>query len=75
MNAVVVDVEPWPRTGRTNRKSIPRNPLHLAVLLERSDMRLPGVYAVAHQPLKILAGAARRLGVGTALERRYLTGD
>lgn len=58
--------------GRTNRKSIPRNPLHVAVLLDWSDMRLPGAYAIAERPLKMLNRVARRFDVGAALERRYL---
>jgi hypothetical protein len=33
--------------GRVSAKGIPKNLYHLAVLLEWSDMRLPGIYRVA----------------------------
>ena len=52
-----------------------RNPLYhpyyLAVLLEWSDMRLPGVFTVAEPVLRLLARRARRKGVDRELEARY----
>lgn len=58
--------------GRTNKKAMPKNPMHAAVLLEWSEMRLPGIYRLFEQPLKLLARVARRRGVDQALERQYL---
>lgn len=57
--------------GRTNRDSLPRNPLHLAVLLEMSEMELAGRERVLQRPLLLLARLARVLGVDRRLERRY----
>ena len=58
--------------GRTNKKSLPKNPLHTAVLLEWSEMRLPGVYGRIEPALKLLARLAHRRGVDRVLERQYL---
>ncbi len=58
--------------GLTNKKAIPKNPMHTALLLEWSEMRLPGIYGLLEQPLKLLARVARRRGVDRALERQYL---
>lgn len=59
-------------SGLTNKKAVPKNPMHTAVLLDWSEMRLPGVYRLLEQPLKLLARAARRRGLDRALERQYL---
>lgn len=59
-------------SGLTNKKAVPKNPLHTAVLLEWSEMRLPGVYRLLERPLMLLARVARSRGVDRALERRYL---
>lgn len=58
--------------GRTNKKAVPKNPMHTAVLLEWSETRLPGIYTLLEQPLRLLARVAHRRGVDRALERRYL---
>jgi quercetin dioxygenase-like cupin family protein len=58
--------------GRIRKDGKPRNLLHTAVLLEWSEIRLPGAYAVLERPLRLLAGIARRRGVDRELERRYL---
>jgi mannose-6-phosphate isomerase-like protein (cupin superfamily) len=58
--------------GRTNRRSVPKNLLEAAVLLEWSDMQLPGVLTVLERPLRLLARIARRRGVDRRLERRYV---
>lgn len=58
--------------GRTNKKAIPKNLMHTAVLLEWSETRLPGIYTLLEQPLKLLARVAHRRGVDRALERQYL---
>ena len=52
-----------------------RNPFHhpyyTAVLLEWSDMRLPGVFTVAEPLFRLLARRARRKGIDKELEARY----
>jgi quercetin dioxygenase-like cupin family protein len=58
--------------GRTNKKSIPKNPLHTALLLEWGEMRLPGAYTLLERPMRLLARIARRRGVDRKLEGRYL---
>lgn len=58
--------------GLTNNKSVPKNPMHTAVLLHWSEMRLPGIYRLLEHPLMLLARVARRRGLDRALERRYL---
>ena len=58
--------------GLTNKKAIPKNPMHMAVLLEWSETRLPGIYTLLEQPLRLLARVAHRYGVDRGLERRYL---
>lgn len=57
--------------GRTDRQGRPRNPLHLALLLEWGDMSLPGAFALVAPVLRALAAVARRVGVAAELERRY----
>ena len=58
--------------GRTNRRSVPKNLLEAAVLLEWSDMAMPGLLTVLERPLRLLARIARRRGVDRRLERRYV---
>ncbi len=50
---------------------IPRNLYYTAVLLEWSDMRLPGIYKVAEPLFRLLARRARRKGIDRELETRY----
>ena len=57
--------------GRTFSDGTPKNPYHLAVLLEWSEMRVPGVLAVAEPLLRMLARRARRKGIDRELEARY----
>ena len=56
--------------GRTTKKAIPRNPLHTVLILDWSDMLVPGPLSL-RPLLKLLATLARALGVERALERRY----
>ena len=58
--------------GRTRADGTPKNPYHLAVLLEWSDMRLPGVFTVAEPLFRLLARRARRKGIDKELEARYV---
>jgi mannose-6-phosphate isomerase-like protein (cupin superfamily) len=57
--------------GHARADGTPRNPYHLAVLLEWSDMRLPGVFTVAEPLFRLLAKRAQRKGVDKELEARY----
>jgi quercetin dioxygenase-like cupin family protein len=60
--------------GRVTKDGLPRNPLHVALLLEWGDMRLTGMAGRLQPLLAQLARVARRLGVDRELERRYLAG-
>ncbi len=54
------------------KNGVPRNPLHTALILEMGQLRLPGAYAVIERIMVLLARVARRRGVDSELERRYL---
>jgi mannose-6-phosphate isomerase-like protein (cupin superfamily) len=58
--------------GRVLKNGVPRNPLHLALLLEMGEVRLPGAYAALERVLGLLARLARWRGADRELERRYL---
>jgi quercetin dioxygenase-like cupin family protein len=58
--------------GRVRSDGTPRNLYHLAVLLEWSDIRFPGVLTLAEPLFRLLARRARRKGVDRELEARYL---
>jgi mannose-6-phosphate isomerase-like protein (cupin superfamily) len=58
--------------GRVLKNGTPRNPLYIALLLEWSEIRLPGVYTALDRVLRLLAQVARRRGVDRRLARRYL---
>ena len=57
--------------GRVFADGTPRNPYHLALLLDWSEMRLPGVFTVAEPLFRLLARRARRKGIDRELETRY----
>jgi hypothetical protein len=57
--------------GRVLKDGTPRNPLYTALLLEWSEIRLPGVYAALERVLRLSARIARRRGVDRRLARRY----
>ncbi|WP_207456590.1 cupin domain-containing protein [Herbiconiux sp. SYSU D00978] len=57
--------------GLVDRRSMPTNPLHLAVLLELSDTRAVGALRVMNVTLGGLARVAKARGVDEALKRRY----
>lgn len=59
------------RDGLTTDKGIPKNPLYLALLLQWSDMRLPGMFTVAEPLFGLLAKWARRKGIDKELEAKY----
>jgi mannose-6-phosphate isomerase-like protein (cupin superfamily) len=58
--------------GRARADGTPKNPYHTALLLEWSDMRLPGLFTVAEPLFRLLARRARRKGIDKELEARYL---
>jgi mannose-6-phosphate isomerase-like protein (cupin superfamily) len=58
--------------GRVRSDGTPRNLYQLAVLLEWSDIRFPGVLTVAEPLFRLLARRARRKGIDKELEARYL---
>lgn len=58
--------------GRVLKNGTPRNPQYTALLLEWSEIRLPGVYTTLDRVLRLLAQVARRRGVDRRLARRYL---
>jgi hypothetical protein len=53
--------------GRILPDGIPKNLYHLAVLLEWSEARLPGVVGA----LELLARRARKKGIAKELEAKY----
>lgn len=59
------------RDGRVRADGTPKNLYHLAVLLEWSGIRLPGVFTIAEPLLRFLAKRARRKGIDRELEARY----
>lgn len=58
--------------GLTNRKAIPRNPLHTALLLEISGMQICGPLRLMTPVFAILARLARGRGIDRELEARYV---
>ena len=57
--------------GLASANGTPRSPYYTAVLLEWSDIRLPGIYKVAEPLFRLLARRARRKGIDRELEARY----
>jgi hypothetical protein len=51
---------------------MPKNLLHTALLLEWSEMALPGLMGLPAHPLGLLAGLARRRGIHRELAARYV---
>ncbi len=57
--------------SRARSDGTPKNPYHTALLLEWSDIRLPGLFTVAEPLFRRLARRARRKGIEKELEARY----
>jgi quercetin dioxygenase-like cupin family protein len=57
--------------GLTGPTSVPKNIYHLAVLLDWSEMRVPGLFTIAEPLFRLLAARARRKGIDADLEARY----
>ncbi len=56
---------------RARADGTPKNLYHLALLLEWSDMRLPGLFTVAEPLFRMLANRARRKGIVREMEAKY----
>ena len=59
------------RDGLVYADGTPRNLYHLVVLLEWSDIGLPGVFALTEPLFRFLARRTRRKGIDRWLEARY----
>jgi quercetin dioxygenase-like cupin family protein len=57
--------------GLTRADGTPKNLYYLAVLLDWSDIRLPGIFTVSEPLFRFLTKRARRKGVDRELEARY----
>lgn len=59
--------------GLTTARSIPKNMLHMALLVQLSDTRVAGPMRALNPLFLRLAGVARRRGIEAELRRRYCT--
>ncbi|MCC5781443.1 MULTISPECIES: cupin domain-containing protein [Kocuria] len=59
------------RDGRTRRDGRPRSLLRTALLIQWTDINLPGLYRWLGPVVRALAGIARRRGIDGELEDRY----
>lgn len=59
------------RDGLVRAGGAPKNLYYLAVLLEWSEIRLPGFFTAVEPLLRLLARRARRKGIDRYLEERY----
>lgn len=57
--------------GRARVDGTPKNLYYTALLLEWSDIRLPGAFTVAEPLFRLLAKRARRKGIDKELEAKY----
>ena len=67
----------WTESRRSSlaRDGSPRDPYHMALILEWADIRLPGIFRLVEPLLRFLAKRARRKGIDKELEARYCQGD
>ncbi|HEV2124970.1 MAG TPA: cupin domain-containing protein [Chloroflexota bacterium] len=59
------------RDGMTSDKGVPKNLSYMALLMEWSDMRMPGAFAAFEPLLRFIAMCARRKGIDRKLEAAY----
>ena len=59
------------RDGLTRSDGTPKNLYHMALLLEWSEIRVPGFFNVIEPLMRLLARRARRKGIDRELEARY----
>jgi quercetin dioxygenase-like cupin family protein len=57
--------------GLASANGTPKNLYYTALLMQWSDIRLPGIYTVAEPLFRLLARRARRKGIDRELEARY----
>ncbi len=57
--------------GRVFSDGTPKNPYHLAMILEWSEIQIPGVLGTLEPLFRLLARRARRKGIDKDLERTY----
>jgi len=61
------------RDGRTNKKGIPWNPYHLAMLVHWSDTNLPKLFRFLEPLFRWLQQQAVRKGIDQELIRQYVS--
>lgn len=59
------------RDGFTRPDGTPKSLYNMALLLEWSEVRVPGVFTVIEPLMRLLAKRARRKGIDRELEQRY----
>jgi quercetin dioxygenase-like cupin family protein len=57
--------------GLTRSDGTPKNLYHMALLLEWSEIRVPGIFTLIEPIMRFLAKRARRKGIDKELEERY----
>ena len=57
--------------GLTFSDGTPKNPYHMALLLDWAEIRVPGLFALIDPLMRLLARRARRKGIDRQLEARY----
>jgi mannose-6-phosphate isomerase-like protein (cupin superfamily) len=57
--------------GLTRSDGTPKNLYHMALLLEWSEIRVPGFFTVVEPLMRLLAKRARRKGIDGELEAKY----
>jgi len=57
--------------GLTRSHGTPKNFYHMALLLEWSEIRVPGIFTLIEPIMRFLAKRARRKGIDKELEERY----
>jgi hypothetical protein len=64
----------WTGSRRSSlaRDGSPRDPYHMALILEWADIRLPGIFVLLEPLFGLLAKRARRKGIDRELEARYV---
>jgi quercetin dioxygenase-like cupin family protein len=58
--------------GLTLSDGTPKNPYHMALLLDWAGLRVPGVFTVVEPLMRLLARRARRKRIDRELEARYV---
>ena len=59
------------RDGLTRPDGTPKSMYHMALLLDWSEIRVPGFFTVVEPLMRLLAGRAKRKGIDKELEAKY----